>query len=127
MRGTTMERVHESLPQSRTLATTAHRSVHRRDRAEESHMLNTTHRSTVQPRLEVLEDRTVPTVTFHGGPVLQIPEAQPYFYGPNWNTDPTLISQRTALISYEKYLVVSPFITLLNQAGYGISPGTPVD
>ena len=42
-------------------------------------------RRRVRPSLETLENREVPTVTYHGGPLLTSVKIENYFYGPAWN------------------------------------------
>jgi hypothetical protein len=79
---------------------------------------------TARPQLEALEERQVPTVTYHGGALLDHVKVETYFYGPNWNTDATLLSQRGQLNSYLGYLVSGPYMDMLSNAGYGVGRGT---
>src|SRR5262249_8275833 len=74
-------------------------------------------------RLEVLEDRSVPTVTYGGGDLLTHVEAQPVFYGPGWGSG-TAATQSSQLAGFVGYLVNSPFTQALTRAGYGVRSGT---
>jgi hypothetical protein len=76
------------------------------------------------PRLEQLEDRTVPTVTFHGGNLLPNVEVQSLYYGANWNSDPNLFNQTGQFEGYTQYFVNSPYMDMLNAAGYNVGRGT---
>src|SRR5438477_3509744 len=67
---------------------------------------------------ERLEPRQLLTVTFHGGQLLSSVEAQGVYLGSDWNTNSTLTSQAIALDNYLSYLVQSPYMDMLNQAGY---------
>jgi hypothetical protein len=78
-------------------------------------------------RLEALEDRQVPTVTYHGGPLLPHVEAQALYLGNSWSTSPT----PTTLEGFLTYVTNSPYMTALTNAGYGVGAGSrtpgPVD
>jgi hypothetical protein len=75
-----------------------------------------------RPRLECLEDRTVPTVTFHGGPVLPNVEVQPVFFGGNRNT-PAGLADAGYINGFLNSAVKGPFMGMLTSAGYQVGPG----
>ncbi len=79
-----------------------------------------------QVRLEVepLEAREVLTITYHGGPLLNNVEVQALFYGNSWANYANLASQASQLDSFLKYVVNSPYMDMLTQAGYYVSRGT---
>jgi hypothetical protein len=76
------------------------------------------------PRLEALEDRCLLAVTYGGGHLLTSVQVQALYYGDQWGADPTLTQQRTYLEGYLQYLVNSPYMDLLQNAGYGVGRGT---
>ena len=73
---------------------------------------------------EPLESREVLTVTFHGGQLLTNVEAQAVYLGSDWNTNATLHSQEAAVDQFMGYLVQSPYMDMLTQAGYNVGRGT---
>jgi hypothetical protein len=75
-------------------------------------------------RLEVLEDRTVPTVTYHGGALLPSVEAQGVYLGDLWQNDPTLHAQTSYLESYLGSVVSGSYMDALTNAGYNVGRGT---
>jgi len=77
-----------------------------------------------RPTLESLEAREVLTVTYHGGAVLPHVEVQGLYYGRDWSTNQTLYNQTGYLEGYLKYVVSSPYVDLLTNAGYGVGRGT---
>jgi hypothetical protein len=77
-----------------------------------------------RPRLEALEERVVPTVTYHGGAVLSHVEVQALYYGSNWVNNPSLNQRAVNFEGFLSYLVNSPYMDMLNQAGYGVGRGT---
>jgi hypothetical protein len=83
------------------------------------------HRSTTRPRIEALEDRTVPTgVSYHGGPVLPHVEVQAMYYGSEWASDPSLSAQQASLDSFLNGLVTGPYMDMLSKAGYKVGKGS---
>src|SRR5437870_903151 len=76
-----------------------------------------------RPALEPLEDRWVPTVTYHGGPLLPSVEATALFFGSAWSSTPSLSQQAVTLDNYLQYLVNSPYMDMLTNAGYGVGRG----
>jgi hypothetical protein len=77
-----------------------------------------------RPTLEGLEERTVPTVTYHGGGVLPHVEVQALYYGSDWSSNSTLYQSTGRIEGYLKYLVNSPYMDMLTNAGYGVGRGT---
>jgi hypothetical protein len=77
-----------------------------------------------RPALEVLEDRTVPTVTFHGGAVLPNVRVQALFLGSQWLNDPTLRAQAQYLSGALGSIVNSSYMDALTNAGYGVGRGS---
>ena len=72
---------------------------------------------------EHLEGRDLLAVTFHGGQLLPHVEAQAVYFGSDWGST-TLHTQTAALDQYLGYLVQSPYMDMLTQAGYGVGRGT---
>jgi len=81
-------------------------------------------RAPFRPALEGLEDRTVPTVTFHGGAVLPHVKIQALFVGSRWASDPTLFQQAQYLSGFVRNLVTSTYMDALSNAGYGVGRGS---
>jgi len=73
----------------------------------------------VRPSLEALEDRLVPAITYHGGPLLTHVDVNTVFYGQNWSTDDPTGNLRNSLIDYQKAMVQSPYLTMLGEYGVG--------
>jgi hypothetical protein len=71
------------------------------------------------PRLEALEDRCVPAVTYHGGPLLTSARVENYFYGPSWNAEPN----QGRLNAFSATLLKSPFMTEMTELGYSVGRG----
>jgi hypothetical protein len=77
-----------------------------------------------RPQLEALEDRLVPSVTYHGGALLTHVEVQALYYGNDWHDNSTYFSQTGALENYLSSLVHGSYLTMLNKAGYGVGTGS---
>jgi hypothetical protein len=77
--------------------------------------------------LEPLEDRALPTVTFHGGPVLTHVEVEALFLGSSWSIDPTLNSQAQQLTAFLQNITNSTFMDTLTGAGYRVGRGSYLD
>jgi hypothetical protein len=73
--------------------------------------------------VEGLEERCVPTVTYHGGALLTHVETQAVYLGSGWNS-PTVSAQTGALDTYLASLVKGPYLEALTRAGYGVGTGT---
>jgi hypothetical protein len=76
-----------------------------------------------RPQVEGLEDRRVPTVTFHGGAVLPNVEVQGVYYGSDWNTA-AYSAQRSQLDGFLQNVVQSSYMDMLTKAGYGTGRGS---
>src|SRR6516164_2177261 len=81
------------------------------------------------PTLECLEDRLVPTVTYHGGALLPHVEVQGLYLGSDWYYNSTYYNQTARFEDFNRFLPQSSYMDLLNQLGYGVgrgstSPGT---
>jgi hypothetical protein len=82
-----------------------------------------------QPTLECLEDRQVPTVTYHGGALLPHVEVQGMYLGSDWYNNSTYYNQTAQFENFNRFLPQSSYMDLLTQLGYGVgrgstSPGT---
>jgi hypothetical protein len=86
-------------------------------------------RSRFLPTLECLEDRLVPTVTYHGGALLPHVEVQGMYLGSDWYNSSTYYNQTAQFENFNRFLPQSSYMDLLTQLGYGVgrgstSPGT---
>jgi hypothetical protein len=79
---------------------------------------------TVLPVLEALEERQVPTVTYHGGALLSNVEVQGIYYGSDWYNNPNLYNQTYQFEGYLQYQVNSPYMDMLSKAGYNVGRGS---
>jgi hypothetical protein len=77
-----------------------------------------------RPVLEVLEDRRVLSVRFHGGALLPNVSIQPVFYGADWNT-PAYQVQAGQLDTFLNYFVGSSYMDMLGE--YGVGRGSVVN
>jgi hypothetical protein len=75
------------------------------------------------PRLEPLERREVLSLTYGGAPLPHV-EVQALYYGSLWSTDSGLSAQAGRFEAYLQYLVNSPYMDMLQSAGYGVGRGT---
>jgi hypothetical protein len=80
-----------------------------------------------RPALEALEDRLVPAVTYHGGPVLANVGVEGVFLGSAWSTDPTLSARSGQLGTFLRFLTTGSFMDMLGRAGYGVGRGGYLD
>ena len=80
-----------------------------------------------RPAVEQLEDRRVPTVTYHGGALLPDVGVEALFLGSGWWTDPALATQAADLGNFFQYLTNSSFMDALGSAGYGVGRGSYLD
>src|SRR5262249_36006836 len=81
--------------------------------------------SSVRPRIEALEDRQVPTVSFLGGNVLPQVQAQALYLGNEFASAPAN-AEPAALDSFLRDLTGGPYMQALARAGYHVGPGTAV-
>jgi hypothetical protein len=77
-----------------------------------------------RPSLECLDDRVVPTVTYHGGTVLPHVELQGLYLGSDWATNTTYHNQTAQFESFNRFLPQSSYMDLLTQLGYGVGRGS---
>ena len=75
-------------------------------------------------RLETLEDRVTPTVTFHGGALLTSVETQALYLGNTWSSQASPAPTTTALDNFLTNITGSAYMTALTRAGYGVGTGT---
>ncbi len=68
-----------------------------------------------RPGVEGLEDRTVPSVSYHGGWLLTNVHVATFYYGSAWGTDSNLIALRNRIDSYVSFLVNSPYMDMLSE------------
>ncbi|HVS38452.1 MAG TPA: hypothetical protein VMS17_23035 [Gemmataceae bacterium] len=83
-----------------------------------------TPRPSVAPRLEALETRLTPTVSYYGGNLLPNVQVQGVYYGDQWSANPTLFQETGKFEGYLQYLVNSPFMDMLTKAGYDVGRGS---
>jgi hypothetical protein len=77
------------------------------------------------PRVEALEDRHVPTVSFFGGNLLPQVQAQALYLG-NEFTSARTNTEPATLDAFLKDLTGGPYLQALQRAGYNVGPGTAV-
>src|SRR5262249_55585836 len=77
------------------------------------------------PSLESLEDRVVPTVTYHGGALLPHVELQAMYLGSDWYYNSTYHNQTTQFENFNRFLPQSTYMDLLTQLGYSVGRGSP--
>ena len=73
---------------------------------------------------EQLERREALNATYHGGALIPHVEVQAIYLGSNWETQATLKSESAQLDAFLDYLVDSPYMDMLTDAGYGVGQGT---
>ena len=78
-------------------------------------------RVAARPSVEVLEQRQVPTVTYHGGNLLTHVEAQPLFLGSEWGSNSSTTS---AVNTFLPILTGGAYMQALASAGYGVGTGS---
>jgi hypothetical protein len=76
-----------------------------------------------RPQLERLEDRLVPTVTYHGGVLLPHVEVQALYYGSDW-VQSSYYPQTGQLEGFLQSVVGGTYMDMLTTAGYGVGRGT---
>jgi hypothetical protein len=82
-------------------------------------------KSPTRPRVEALEDRQVPTVSFFGGNVLPQVQAQALFLGHAFSSAPASTETAT-LDAFLKDITGGPYMQALARAGYNVGPGSAV-
>lgn len=73
--------------------------------------------------LEALDSRIQPAVTYHGGALMPHVEAQAVYLGSAWGSAPGQARARQ-LDGFLSYLVASPYMDSLTNAGYRVGRGT---
>ena len=81
--------------------------------------------SPARPRVEALEDRQVPTVSFFGGNLLPHVQAQALFLGNEFSSAPANTETAT-LDAFLKDITGGPYMQALARAGYNVGPGSAV-
>jgi hypothetical protein len=76
----------------------------------------------VLPQVEALEDRRVPSVSFHGGWLVHNVTVETVFYGDAWLTQPLLIQQSQQLHNFFTAITNSPSMDMLGE--YDVGRGT---
>ena len=97
----------------------AHRAVARSGRRQSRSP------SYARPRIEALEDRQVPTVSFFGGNLLPQVQAQALYLGNEFSSTPAS-TQPATLDAFLKDLTGGPYLQALTRAGYNVGPGSAV-
>ncbi len=75
-------------------------------------------------RLEMMEDRDVPTVLYYGGALLPHVEAQALFLGSEWSAVSNDAAQTHTINSSLADVVGGAYMDALSNAGYGVGRGT---
>lgn len=81
--------------------------------------------SHARPRVEGLEDRRVPTVSFFGGNVLPHVQAQALYLGNEFSSG-TANAETATLEAFLKNLTGGPYLQALSRAGYNVGTGSAV-
>lgn len=81
-------------------------------------------RASIRLELESLEQRWMPTVTNHGGALMQHVEVQGLYIGNQWSQNATLNSQCGYLEGFLGKVVNSTYMDALTNAGYGVGRGS---
>ena len=69
-------------------------------------------------RLEVLEDRVTPALTYHGGAILPKVETQALYLGSDWASGGPLNGQTTQLDNFLQATVSGSYMDMLTAAGF---------
>src|SRR5205085_1480092 len=72
-----------------------------------------------RPRLEALDGKIMPSVTYHGGPVIPHVEVHDVFYGQSWNTNDFSGARRYLLNQFQADITKSPYLAMLGEYGVG--------
>jgi hypothetical protein len=75
-----------------------------------------------RPELERLEGRNLPSISYHGGPVLPNVEVEAVFLGSDWNS-PALSFQVAEVSGFLNFITNSSYMDMLTRAGYGVGRG----
>jgi hypothetical protein len=77
-----------------------------------------------RPWLELLEDRVVPALAYHGGPIIPNVQAQAVFLGSNWNQAQTAPFNNFLQSVAGTSTTTSAYLNLLGAAGFSGVNGT---
>jgi hypothetical protein len=80
-----------------------------------------------RPSVERLEDRTVATVTYHGGALLTNVGVEALFLGSGWQDDPSLSALSGQLAGFLGSITNSGYLDQLTRAGYRVGRGVYID
>jgi hypothetical protein len=72
-------------------------------------------RPTARPRLEQLEDRWVPALTYNNGALIANVQIETIYYGANWGTTAALQTEANQLDTFLNKLTDSTWMDILNQ------------
>jgi hypothetical protein len=78
-----------------------------------------------RPTFEPLEDRSLMSVVYGGGPLLDHVQVETVFYGRQWYDDPALYQSTGTIDGYFKDITQSSYMDLLNE--YGVGRGNFLD
>jgi Bacterial Ig-like domain (group 3) len=81
--------------------------------------------SPTRARVEALEDRQVPTVSFFGGNLLPQVQAQALYLGNVFSSAP-VNTETATLDAFLKDVTGGPYLQALTRAGYNVGPGSAV-
>ncbi len=81
--------------------------------------------SSARPRVEALEDRQVPTVSFFGGNLLPQVQARALYLGNEFSSTPASAESAT-LDAFLQDVTGGPYLQALAGAGYNVGPGSAV-
>jgi hypothetical protein len=76
-------------------------------------------RTTAKPQLELLEDRRVMSVSYHGGPIIHNVHVEPIYYGDAWVNNDYLANQRQQLNNFFTDITDSTYMDMLGEYGVG--------
>lgn len=74
-------------------------------------------------RIEQLEGREMMAVTYHGGGYIPHIAVQGVYYGKDWSSG-NAYNMTGRLEGFLQYIVKSPYMDMMNNAGYGVGRGT---
>jgi hypothetical protein len=72
-----------------------------------------------RPTLETLDDRIMPSITYHGGPLLSHVEVHNVFYGQSWTSYDSWGLMRYSLDKFQSDITQSPYMAMLGEYGVG--------
>ncbi len=78
----------------------------------------------IQPRGAAPISAAFPGFSYHGGPVIKMPQMYSTFWGPEWLSDPVHLTRAGSLSQFLKDLGASKYMNILSQYGAGTGAGT---